>query len=102
MDLAESLAQGAGSRTSAGASFGVEPSCRCERRAIPSEPSSSVTECLQFAAAWEKKAAEATDPGARYHCLFIAAQWRCLAEAYEFLAADDLSLRGREPDIVLH
>jgi hypothetical protein len=85
-----------------GASFGVEPSCRFVRRVIPGEPSSCVTECLQFAAAWEKKASEATDSGDRYHCLFIAAQWRCLAEAYEFLTADDLSLRGRETDIVLH
>ena len=50
-----------------------------------SKPSPSVSECLQRAADCELKADAATDAQAKRNFLFLANQWRRLAESHEYL-----------------
>jgi hypothetical protein len=49
------------------------------------KPSPRVSECLQRAADCELKAESATDPQAKRNFLFLATQWRRLAESHEYL-----------------
>ena len=49
------------------------------------KPSPSVSECLQRATDCELKAEAATDAQAKQNFLFLAHQWRRLAESHEYL-----------------